>query len=39
MTARIARPQQLLEGEASDLLRQVLDGTGTLASVEESKWI
>ena len=36
---RIDRLQQMLDGEAFDLLRQVLDGTGTLGSVDEGRWI
>ena len=36
---RIERLQELLDGEAYDLLRQLLDGTGVLASVDEGRWI
>ncbi len=36
---RIDRLQQMLDGEAFDLLRQVLDGTGTLGSADQGRWI
>jgi hypothetical protein len=36
---RIERLQQLLDGEVYDLLRQVLDGSGVLANVDEGRWI
>jgi hypothetical protein len=36
---RITRLRQALEGDVYDLLRSVLDGTGTLASAERGEWI
>lgn len=36
---RVERLQQQLDGETYDLLRQVLDGSGVLASVDEGRWI
>lgn len=36
---RIDRLRQELDGEAFDLLRFVLDGSGTLRSADEGRWI
>lgn len=36
---RIERLEAKLDGEAYDLLRDVLDGSGTLTSVDEGRWI
>jgi len=36
---RTDRLQQELEGEVFDLLRHLLDGSGTLASADEGRWI
>ena len=36
---RLDRLQQELEGEAYDLLRTVLDGSGTLGSADQGRWI
>lgn len=36
---RIDRLQDELEGEVYDLLKHLLDGTGTLASADEGRWI
>ena len=36
---RVDRLQQELEGEVYDLLKHLLDGTGTLASADEGRWI
>ena len=36
---RIERLEAHLDGETYDLLRDVLDGSGTLASVDEGRWI
>jgi len=36
---RMDRLQSELEGEVYDLLKALLDGTGTLASADEGRWI
>ena len=36
---RIEGLQHLLDAEVYDLLRQVLDGSGVLANVDEGRWI
>lgn len=36
---RVDRLEQELEGEVYDLLKHLLDGTGTLASADEGRWI
>jgi hypothetical protein len=36
---RAARLKEELEGEVYDLLQHLLDGTGTLASADEQRWI
>ena len=36
---RVDRLEQELEGEVYDLLKHLLDGTGTLASADAGRWI
>jgi hypothetical protein len=36
---RLDRLEEELEREVYDLLKHLLDGTGTLASVDEGRWI
>ena len=36
---RMDRLQEEIEGELYDLLKALLDGTGTLASADEGRWI
>lgn len=36
---RVDRLEQELEGEVYDLLKHLLDGTGTLASADKGRWI
>lgn len=36
---RIDRLQEALDGEVFDLLRNLLDGSGVLGSVDEGRWI
>lgn len=36
---RLDRLIELLDGQAADLLRWVVDGVGTLESVDEGRWI
>lgn len=37
--SRVAELQELLNGETQDLLRWVVDGIGTLESVDEGRWV